>query len=214
MPLHVHRNDVLPPPSTSPILVPLESLRPTQAAVGPRAVERKRRKIARRLDTRRRLSRFLLNKPIPSVRGPGGELFIIDRHHLGLALWQAEIEQAFIYLIDDLSVLPVATFWARMERAGRIHPYDENGRRIRPTLLPKSLGLLAGDSYRDLAWSVREAGGFEKTSRPFAEFLWADYFRERVPSRLLRRNYDAAVSRALKLAGAREAAALPGYRRD
>lgn len=179
-----------------------------------RAVAMKRRKIEKRLDRGSRIRRFLEGKPIPSVRGPGGQLFMIDHHHLGLALWQSEIEMAYVHVIADLSVLPVATFWRQMENDGRVYPFDADGRRIAPSRLPRRLGGLADDGYRDLAWSVREAGGFDKTRTPYAEFLWASYFRERIPDRLLRTDYTGAVERALRLARHRAASELPGWRRD
>jgi hypothetical protein len=202
LPEHDHRDR---------ILVPLSTLRPTQATVGMRAVAVKRRKIEKRLETPSRIATFLAGKPIPSVRGPGGHLFMIDHHHLGLALWQAEVETAYVYVIEDLSVMPVAAFWSRMEADGRVYPFDAEGRRIKPTRLPSRLNALREDSFRDLAWSVREAGGFAKSRLPFAEFQWADYFRVHVSERLVKRDYDAAVARALKLARAKAACELPGY---
>src|SRR5262249_15226064 len=65
--------------------VPLEELRPTQMAVGMRAVEAKREKVERRARSLRKLRRYLENRPIPAVRGPNDDLFIIDHHHLSLA---------------------------------------------------------------------------------------------------------------------------------
>ena len=194
------------------LLVPLDELRPTQASVGMRAVAMKRRKIEKRLLKPTRIERFLEDKPIPSVRGPGGHLFMIDHHHLGVALWQAEVETAYVYVIEDLSVLPVAAFWRRMEADGRVYPFDSDGRRIMPSRLPAQLNALREDAFRDLAWSVREAGGYEKTRTPFAEFLWADHLRDRVPERLVTRDYDAAVVRAMKIARSKSASELPGWR--
>lgn len=200
-------------PPAEPILVSLETLRPTQVSVGMRAVAVKRRKIEKRLERRSRIERFLEDKPIPSVRGPGGQLFMIDHHHLGLALWQSEIEMAYVHVIEDLSVLPVASFWRRMETDGRVYPFDASGRRVALSRLPRRINALAEDGYRDLAWSVRQAGGFAKTRTPYAEFLWADFFRERVPERLLATNYEMAVERAVKLARLKAASELPGWRR-
>lgn len=221
--LRAHSPDASPTPiitrhaiasatSDQSILVPLEALRPTQATVGMRAVAMKRRKIEKRLRMPSRIARFLEQKPIPSIRGPGGHLFMIDHHHLGLALWQAEIETAYVHVIEDLSVLPIASFWRRMEADGRVHPFDAEGRRIQPSRLPSRLNALREDAFRDLAWSVREAGGFAKSRMPFAEFQWAEYFREHVPERTVTRDYEAAVARALKLARARAASHLPGWR--
>jgi hypothetical protein len=215
MPLSIARLDdatddrPVAPPDTA-IRVPILDLRPTQATVGMRAVAFKRRKIEKRVE-RARIDTFLQTKPIPSVRGPGGHLFMIDHHHLGLALWQAEVEAAYVCIIEDLSVLPVHAFWSRMEQTGRVHPFDADGRRLEPTRLPDRLNALCPDPYRDLAWSVREAGGFAKSPLPFAEFRWAEYFRTWLPERLVRTDYERAVSRAKKLARGKAAADLPGY---
>lgn len=195
-----------------PIRVPLAMLRPTQATVGMRAVVHKHAKVTRRLDKRRRLERFLDERPIPSILGPGGQLFIIDHHHLSLALWLAEIESALVTVLDDLSALPLAGFWRHMELNGRLYPFDEAGARLAPSKLPRTLIQLRPDLYRDLAWSVRERGGFEKSCTPFAEFRWAEFFRRRIAAEAVATDYAWAVDRAMALARTRSAASLPGFR--
>ena len=50
--------------------VPLAEIRPTQMAVGMRAVEAKRRKIERLSESTRKLRRFLEKRRIPAVIGP------------------------------------------------------------------------------------------------------------------------------------------------
>ncbi len=92
-----------------------------------------------------------------------------------------------------------------------LYPFDEFGRRIAPSALPARLDDLRYDPYRDLAWSVREAGGYEKSQRPFAEFQWAGHFRTRISRALMRDNYKAAVKAGLKQARSGEAAGLPGW---
>lgn len=193
------------------VLVPIESLRPTQMSVGMRAVVSKRRKFESRASKRKRMEKVIAERPIPAVRGPGGELFIIDHHHFGLALWQADVEHAYARVIGDLSNLSPTTFWRRMEFEGRLYPFDEEGRRVRPALLPTCLHGMRHDTFRDLAWSVREAGGFRKSPVPYAEFAWANFFRTRITSGAVERNRDAAVEKALLLCRGRLAADLPGY---
>lgn len=193
------------------LLLPIASLRPTQAAVGMRAVEVKRRKLERRLGRSKKILQYLGERPIPSVLGPGGELFIVDHHHLSLALLQAEVTEAFVQVIDDLSQLPRTAFWQQMEAAGRLHPFDEAGRRMLPSRLPRRLTALRHDPYRDLAWSVREAGAFEKSLEPYSEFRWAAFFRTRIAPHTLKQNYDAAVTKAIRLTRHADAAGLPGF---
>lgn len=193
------------------VRVPLESLRPTQMAVGMRSVSRKRRKLESRVGKHKQIEKILISRPIPAVRGPGGALFIIDHHHFGLALWQAEVESAYAHVIDDISRLSPAAFWRRMEADGRLYPYDEAGQRIEPSLLPTWLHALRHDLFRDLAWDVREAGGFQKVAVPYAEFRWANFFRERIALSTLRRDHKNALRKALKLCRSKDAAHLPGY---
>lgn len=192
-------------------LVALEILHPTQAVVGMRSVERKRRNIEKRLGRRGKIASFLAERPIPTVLGPGSRLYMIDHHHLGLALARADVEEAYVEIIDDLTDLTRAAFWRRMEAQGKLYPFDEKGRRIPPSQLPSGLPELRHDPYRDLAWYVREAGGFAKSPQPYAEFRWADYYRERISARALRSDFDAAVTRAVKLARCKTAAGLPGF---
>jgi hypothetical protein len=191
--------------------VPLSLLRPTQAAVGMRSVANKRRKLEKHVGREKKFDRFLDRRPIPSVRGPADRLYMVDHHHLGLALWQADVEMAYVTIIEDLSQLPMALFWRRMEAGGWLHPFDGAGRRIAPSKLPMKLTGLDHDCFRDLAWSVREAGGFRKTRTPFAEFAWADFYRTRLDEGLILRDYDQAVRRAMKLSRSRDAHGLPGY---
>lgn len=193
------------------VSVPLDELRPTQMAVGMRAVAAKREKVERRVRSRRKLRRFLEDRPIPAVRGPGDDLFIIDHHHLSLALLKSDVDEAFVNVVGDLSHLPHKRFLRRMAILGLLHAYDAHGRPVCPTKLPETLDELRCDPYRDLAWSVREAGGFAKTGKPYAEFRWADFFRTRIPRSTVRRDFDYAHDRAMWLARSREALRMPGY---
>lgn len=197
-----------------PILVPLDVLRPTQMAVGMRAVAAKCEKIERRSDKPRKMMRYLEKRPIPAVLGPSHNIYIIDHHHLSLALWQSDIKEAFIDVIDNLSHMSRSRFWNCMTSDGRMHPYDSAGRSVLPDQLPTHVRELGSDPYRDLAWSVREAGGFAKTTTPYSEFRWAAYFRRNIAPSTVRRDFDLAHDQAMWLARSRYAARLPGYKGD
>lgn len=197
--------------SSKPFPAPLNELRPTQMAVGMRAVAAKREKVERRTKSRRKLRRYLEERPVPAVLGPDDDLFIIDHHHLSLALWQSDVEEAFVTVVSDLSHLLRDRFLRRMTSLGMLHAFDAHGRSICPTRLPETLGALRNDPFRDLAWSVREARGFAKTAAPYAEFRWANFFRNRVPRSTVMRDFDLAHDRAMWLARSRKAAQLPGY---
>ncbi len=191
--------------------VPLSDIRPTQMAVGMSVVESKRRKIARHVDSTRKLRRFLERRPVPAVLGPGDAYYIIDHHHLSLALWQSEVDEVFVRIVGDLSDLPKRPFLRAMAAFGWLHAYDADGRKICPTRLPTALDQMKPDRYRDLAWSVREAGGFHKTSVPFSEFAWANFFREHIAKQTLTSDFDRAHEQAMRLAGTKAARGLPGY---
>ena len=194
-----------------PVLVPLQCLRPTQGAVGMKAVAAKREKVERRTDSRKAITRYLEKRPIPAVRGPGNDFYIIDHHHLSMALHQSEVTEAFVRVIGDLSRLPRAEFWRRMAERGCLHPYDHHGERIHPSALPAAIPHLKRDAYRDLAWSVREGGGFVKSERPYAEFRWAQFFRCRIPRTSVLRDFEHAHDRAMMLARSEAASHLPGF---
>lgn len=190
--------------------VPLAEIRPTQMAVGMRAVEAKRRKIARRAGSTRKLRQYLEKRPVPAVLGPGEDFYIIDHHHMSLALWQNDVDEVFVHVVGDLSDMPKRSFLRAMTALGWLHPYDARGRKVCPTHLPETLDKLRADRYRDLAWSVREAGGFRKTEIPFSEFAWANFFRRTIPSTMLSRDFERAHNRAMCLARSPDARHLPG----
>lgn len=190
--------------------VPLADIRPTQMAVGMRAVEAKRQKIERRARSARKMREYLEKRPVPAVLGPGDDFYIIDHHHLSLALWQNEVDEVFVRVVGDLSDMSRRHFLHAMAGLGWLHPYDASGRKICPTHLPASLDKLRADRYRDLAWSVREAGGFHKTAIPFSEFTWANFFRNRISVAMLGRDFERAHERAMALARSRDARHLPG----
>lgn len=191
--------------------IPIGALRPTQSSVGMRSVTAKVRRIGYHLSSQRKFDRYLERRAIPVIVGPGDDFYMIDRHHLGMALHQANVSDAYVAIIADLSGISRASFFGCMERNGLLHPFDRSGRRITPARLPKRIQDLAHDPYRDLAWSVRRLGGFKKTAKPFSEFRWADFFRSRIAPELIEQDYDGAVRKALQLARTRPARVLPGF---
>lgn len=190
------------------VQAPLASLRPTQMAVGMRSVTRK---LEKRASDRKRLEKALQKRPIPAVYGPDGGLFMVDHHHFGMALCLADLGRAYVHVIGDASELSQAAFWKRMETEGRLHPFDECGQRIPPSRLPTSLSELRHDPYRDLAWEVREAGGYEKVTQPYAEFVWANFFRKRITLSMMKRDPKAVLLFAMQLARSKYAARMPGF---
>jgi hypothetical protein len=64
--------------------VPIESLRPTQITVGMREVEEKRKHL--RKQKPQKIGAFIGHHMIPVVLGPKKRHYVIDHHHLSLAL--------------------------------------------------------------------------------------------------------------------------------
>jgi len=178
-------------------------------SVGLIEVARKRREWATLGRKQRRET--LHAQVFPAVLGPGQRFHIIDHHHLGLALIEEGVEKVFIALQDDLSWLEPAVFWRTMEFRAWAHPFDAHGRRRDFRDMPRRLSDLVDDPYRSLAGDVHKAGGYAKSPAPFAEFLWADFLRERIAARSVRNQRRRAVSKGVKLAKTPAARYLPGW---
>jgi len=189
--------------------VRLARLRPTQLTVGYIEVTLKAEQWASM--PRKQRQQEIEQHVFPAVLGPAHEYFIVDHHHLGIALIDEGIKQVQVAVLDDLSWLETAVFWQTMEFRSWSHPYDRRGRRCDYKDMPRHLNQLKDDPYRSVAGLVRRAGGFAKDQQPFVEFLWADFFRPRIPSRLIKREPHRAAELGLKLARSSQARYLPGW---
>ncbi|MEA3117224.1 MAG: hypothetical protein QOI13_494 [Paraburkholderia sp.] len=187
----------------------IDQLRPTQLTHGMREVRDKAE--AYKALTGHELEMAIAEKPIPIVYGPSGVPFATDHHHIAMALWLADIKTVPVVLVRDLSSLRQSEFWLTMENNRWTHPYDAHGRRRPFSETPEHIWELADDEFRSLAASVRDAGGFEKTSVPLEEFRWADLFRCSLPRPTSDDEFESLVKKALKLAKSETALGLPGY---
>jgi len=193
-----------------PILVPvpIERLRPTQLTVGMHEVKEKRKALRKR---NRTIGRFLGGHMIPVILGPKGRHYIIDHHHLALALLGEGIKNVLVTAIADLSVLEPEQFWIVLDHHSWVHPYDHHGRRVDFARIPKRVDQLKDDPFRSLAGELRRAGGFAKDTTPFSEFLWADFLRRRVARKQVEKHFAVAMEKALELAKSKDAVYLPGW---
>ena len=187
----------------------VESLRPTQLTVGYSEVLLKRQQWRALAKDKRAV--FIADHPLPAVIGPKGKHYIVDHHQLARALLDERVERARLVIWADLSTLLKDEFWPVMDHRQWVHSYDARGRRKPFNAIPKDLESLADDPYRSLAAAVRMAGGFPKAQTPFAEFLWADFFRRRVPAAQLRTDPDSALSAAMQIVHDKAAMHLPGW---
>ncbi|GAO54624.1 ParB-like protein [Novosphingobium sp. MD-1] len=194
-----------------PLLHPVElrRLRPTQMTVGFIEVERKQH--AWRQQVAEAGGEYLGRHMIPVVIGPKQVPWLIDHHHLALALLREGVEHVLVSVVAKLDHLPRDRFLTFLDNRNWLHPYDAKGQRQPLKALPKRLDDLADDPYRSLAGEVRRAGGYAKSPTPYAEFLWADFLRGRVSTRQIARHYPRALAKALDAVRSHEAAYLPGF---
>ncbi len=194
-----------------PILEPISitSLRPTQITVGMREVEEKRSRL--RGQSSKKIGKFIGNHMIPVIIGPKNRRYIIDHHHLALALHKEGVERVLVTVVSDLSELDYSAFWVVLDHRSWVHPYDAKGERQDFQNIPKSIGDLVDDPFRSLAGELRRVGGFSKETTPFSEFLWADFLRRRMKRKLVQNDFTAALAQAVKLAKGKEAHYLPGW---
>jgi len=116
-------------PTRNPSLVRarLERLRPTQMSAGYAEVELKREQW-NAMKGRERAAE-LARHVFPSVLGPDRAHYIIDHHHLGIALIESGVRDVWLAELDDLSWLELHVFWRTLEFRSWAHPFDHRGRR-------------------------------------------------------------------------------------
>jgi len=188
---------------------PIQDLRPTQITVGLREVEAKRKAWAAKTDGKG--ADFLGSHLIPVILGPKGRPYVIDHHHLVLALVREGVDSVATTVVADLQRLPADSFWFVMDNRNWMHPFDEDGRRQGYDAIPKSVEDLVDDPYRSLAGELRQLGGYAKDTTPFSEFLWADYLRRTVDRKMVDAQFEEALKQAMRLAKGPDADYLPGW---
>jgi hypothetical protein len=188
---------------------PIAKLMPTQITVGMIEVADKVKHL-KALKPSERVD-FMRAHTMPAVIGVQGCVYITDHHHLCRAALELGIETGFFEIEADLSSSSPEGFWKEMDKNCWVHPLDENGVRHFYTAIPRHLQELVDDVYRSISAYVRNAGGFDKTTKAFAEFVWADFFRRAIPIELVRADFAAAVRLAVPLAHSSHAKGMPGY---
>ena len=189
--------------------VAIPELRPTQITVGMREVTAKRKRW-RETGTKKG-QKFLGKHMIPVILGPKRRHYVIDHHHLALALHEEGVRELVVTVVANLSRLESDEFWTVMDNHQWMHPFDAEGRRRHYEDIPRSVTAMVDDPFRSLAGELRRAGGFSKDTTPFSEFLWADFLRRRVKRKIVEQDFDRAAVMALKLAKSTDADYLPGW---
>ncbi|QGM93823.1 chromosome partitioning protein ParB [Methylocystis rosea] len=176
------------------VSVKLAQLRPTQMAVGYEEVGAKRAKW-RALAAEEKL-RFLASHPFPAAYGPGAQYFLIDGHHMALALLQERVDLVSVRQIEDLSNLEANQFFLALRKRGLI---CSSGAPQTLSALPRVLQDLADDPFRSLIARLRRDCGCPKDHAPFAEFRWADFLRVHLKLDLHRGDPALVIKAAKKL---------------
>ena len=190
-------------------LVAIADLRPIQITVGMREVKAKRKHWRETAETKG--GKFLGKHMIPVILGPKERNFVIDHHHLALALHEEGVKEIAVTVIANLSALEPDSFWFVMDNHNWMHPFDAEGRRRHYKDIPKSVTDLVDDPFRSLAGELRRAGGYAKDTTPFSEFIWADFLRRRMKRKVVESDFARAVEKALQLAKSKDAGYLPGW---
>ena len=159
------------PNAREPLLnpVPITELRPTQITVGLREVKAKRKHWREQADAKG--AEFLGKHMIPVILGPKQRHYVIDHHHLALALHEEGVKDILVTVVANLSKLEKDAFWVVLDNRSWMHPFDDQGRRRDYADIPKAVTDLVDDPFRSLAGELRLAGGYAKDTTPFSEFL-------------------------------------------
>jgi hypothetical protein len=194
-----------------PILhpIPIAELRPTQITVGMREVKAKQKSWEQ--TDKKKKAEFLGRHMMPVIRGPKERLYVIDHHHLSLALHNEGVKDVLVIAVADLRKLTDDEFWTYLDNRNWVHPYDASGRRLGFDAIPRKISGLKDDPFRSIAGELRRIGGFAKDTTPFSEFLWADFMRRRIGKSLVRDDFPKALKLAMKLAKSMDAGYLPGW---
>ena len=186
------------------------TLRPTQMALGMKEVDYRVKKLEKMKDKER--EEYLADRSVPIVIGKDGCAYIVDHHHLVRSCWEVGIEEVHVNKLADLSHLSLKELWLKMKESNWIYPFDQLGNGPHdPVHLPENIKGLADDPFRSIAWAVREKGGFTKTSTPFSEFKWANFFRENLKLHPVLDVFDSTLKEALELAQSDASKHLPGH---
>jgi hypothetical protein len=192
-------------------IVDVKILHPTQFAVGYWEIDRRSEKVADK--NGKKLMKYLQEHVGKIVVGPGGEPYIIDRHHMACIMRRTGKSPTILAVVEgNFKTMPVDSFWKVMIARKWAYLYDEHGKGpLDPKLLPKKIDDLKDDPLRSLAWAVRERDGFEQSEEPFAEFQWANFFRGKLPADNGNAHMEQLIQDALKLCHTPSAQGLPGF---
>lgn len=160
----------------------VEQVTPTQPSVGLQAVWERTEKIEKKY-RKNKLATYLKEKVAPVVIGPGQKYYILDRHHLSLALYLAKIphEQKLLHarVLANFSQMDQQQFWNELKKRNWVY-LKRRGVDINVSELPQKVTELRDDPYRSLARLAEKKGLFQKEDRPYIQFEWAQQLRDKI----------------------------------
>lgn len=163
------------------VKITLAETRPTQSVVGMEEVHIRRQLIEKAANGgKAALTAYLRENPGSVIRGPFGQLYLIDGHHFARALEDAGIEEMYVAIEKDWSHKKPTEFWEKMIQKERVY-LKKFGKDLKSQAeLPEHIAQLEDDPYRSLAWLLKKRGAYENLDMPFQEFIYADYLRDKV----------------------------------
>ncbi len=117
--------------------IPILSLHPTQMTVGMREVKEKRKRWQEH--KKKKEGKRLGEHMIPVVLGPGKRHYVIDHHHLALALHDDGVKDVFVTIVADLTMVEPDAFWGVLDNKRWVYPYDAKGERRHFKDIPKTV---------------------------------------------------------------------------
>ena len=207
--------DWVPYSSSLPIgaqcVVYVRDLHPTQFTVGYWEIDERAKKVTSK--SGKKLLKYLEEHVGKIVVGPGGDPYIIDRHHLACIMLRTGASATIFATIEaNFKTATVDSFWKEMIAHKWVYLYDGHGKGpLDPRQLPKKIKDLEDDPFRSLSWAVRERDGYHESEEAFAEFSWANFFRKKLVNDNSNANMEQLIKEALKICHMPEASGLPGY---
>lgn len=188
-------------------------LHPTQASVGQKELDLRRKKIRKIKNKPDELEKFLKKKVVPVVKGPQGRVYLVDHHHTTLGLLNEGVESVYYQQWADFSDLSKEQFRNQMQAHGWVRLRGEHGKVISwEKLESMSLNdINHDDPYRSLAGMLKRNGDIQKIEIPFFEYQWADFLRDRIKTPGKKISWKKALKQAQSLAHSEPASHLPGF---
>lgn len=191
-------------------LAAVSILHPAQASLGYREVDYRIQQFKAMIP--QQLDAYLRENFLPVAIAPNRLPYVVDHHHRARAIEITGLRQTvYVKVLTNCSDRTQEQFWQVMKDRAWVYLYDQEGNPIQPENIPSHLADLADDKYRSLAWAVRMEGGYQKSSVPFQEFLWGNYFRQCFTFENTEQGFRQAVTEALTLCRLPQASHLPGY---